>query len=72
MPEKHLRVDEAAALLGLAPYTVREWLRLGKLRGVKLGDGKGRAEWRVPESALVELTESFVSNRKVETVKAAG
>lgn len=51
MSERLLTVNEAAAALKLNPQTVREWLRSGKLRGLRTTEN-GR--WRVPESALVE------------------
>ena len=51
MNERLLTVNEAAAALSLNPQTVREWLREGKLRGLRTTEN-GR--WRVPESALVE------------------
>jgi excisionase family DNA binding protein len=66
MPEKLLRIEEAAELLGYAPFTVRRWLRDGKLRGVKTADHQ-RGRWRVPESAVVELQSTFTPNRKAKT-----
>ena len=30
-------VDEAAGLLGISPWTVRAWIREGRLRPVRLG-----------------------------------
>lgn len=51
MNERLLTVHEAAAELKLNAQTVREWLRSGKLRGLRTTEN-GR--WRVPESALVE------------------
>lgn len=53
MSEKLLTVNEVAAALSLNAQTVRGWLRSGKLRGLRTGDGKG-AVWRVPESALTQ------------------
>ena len=47
--EMLLTVEQAAERLQLAPFTVREQLKRGKLRGIK----RGRV-WRVPESALFE------------------
>lgn len=38
---------EVAKILQVDRRTVYEWLRSGKLKGVKFGDS-----WRVPESAL--------------------
>lgn len=47
--EMLLTVEQTAERLQLAPFTVREHLKSGKLRGIK----RGRV-WRVPESALTE------------------
>jgi excisionase family DNA binding protein len=66
LSEKLLKVEEAAERLGFAPFTVRKWLRQGKLRGVKTADHQ-RGKWRVPESALTELAESFPSNQEPKT-----
>lgn len=45
--EMLLTVEQAAARLQLAPYTVRAQLKRGVLHGIK----RGRV-WRIPESAL--------------------
>ncbi len=50
MPEEFLTVTEAASRLRVTPYTMREWLKTKKVRGVKISQ-----QWRVPESALTEL-----------------
>lgn len=42
-----LTVEEAAARLRVAPFTMRKYLREGRVRGVRIG----RA-WRIPEDAL--------------------
>ncbi|MEA4951955.1 MAG: helix-turn-helix domain-containing protein [Aminivibrio sp.] len=52
-PEKLFTVPEAAALLSIAPKTLTDWLRAGKIRGVKVG-----RSWRVPESAINEVAQS--------------
>src|SRR5215216_2947318 len=49
--EKLLTVEQAGALLNVHSETVRQWLRSGRLRGVKLG----HRSWRVSEGALREL-----------------
>jgi excisionase family DNA binding protein len=51
MAEAFLTVEQAARQLQVAPYTLRDWLKTGRLRGIKLG-----REWRVPERALRELS----------------
>jgi hypothetical protein len=44
---------EAAKLLGKRPYTVREWCRLGRVRGEKALSGRGLdEEWRISHAEL--------------------
>lgn len=45
--EKLLNVEDAAKALLVKPTTVREWLKAGKLKGVKMG-----RLWRVRETDL--------------------
>lgn len=45
--------EQAAEILEISPLTLTKWLRVGKIRGVKLG-----RVWRIPESALEELAQS--------------
>ncbi len=71
MTEKFLTVNATAERLSLAPYTVRHWLKAGKLRGVKMGSGLGRHVWRIPESAIAEFVETFPTN-EVGTPTGAG
>lgn len=47
---------EVAQLLGKQPYTVREWCRLGRVRGDKAHSGRGLdEEWRVSHEELVRV-----------------
>jgi excisionase family DNA binding protein len=48
--DRALTVPEVAERLQLGEWTIRDWLRTGKLRGYRLG-GR-RAGWRVDESDL--------------------
>ena len=48
--EKLLTPEETADLLAVQPKTVRDWLRSGKLPGVKVG-----SLWRVQEASLREF-----------------
>jgi hypothetical protein len=47
---------EVAKILGKRPYTVREWCRLGRVRGEKTHSGRGLDdEWRIPHDELVRI-----------------
>lgn len=48
MAEKMLTPEEVAIRLSVKPNTVRNWLREGNLKGVKLG----KRIWRVKEADL--------------------
>lgn len=46
-------VTEAAEAMGRAPYTVREWCRLGRLHASKALSGRGiDGEWRIGRDEL--------------------
>jgi hypothetical protein len=46
-------IDEVAALLGKAPFTVREWARLGRIRAEKKNSGRGKFQgWVVSHEEL--------------------
>lgn len=53
MADELLTVEEVAARLKLTPYTIREWLKSQRLRGIRLGSR--RAGWRVPASEVERL-----------------
>lgn len=59
MIEKQYRVSEIAKILGVTPYTVREYLKSGELEGYKLNTETTakNASWRVGESALKRYLE---------------
>lgn len=45
--------EEAAQILGKAPFTVREWCRLGRLKAEKRDSGRGNAqEWVIPREEM--------------------
>lgn len=60
MVEKQYKVSEVAKVLGLTPYTVRQYLNNGTLQGYKLNTETTakNASWRVSESALKTYLES--------------
>ena len=47
-------VEEFARLVGKAPFTVREWCRLRRLKGTKRGSGRGAyAQWVISHAELL-------------------
>jgi excisionase family DNA binding protein len=50
-----LTVEEASAKLKIAPKTLRDWLRTGKLPGVKLGK-----RWLIREQDLQAAIEAHL------------
>lgn len=49
-------IDEAAAILGKAEFTVREWCRLGRVRAQKRPCGRGRSrEWMIAHDELLRI-----------------
>ena len=59
MTDKPFTVKEAADFLGVSSYTIAEYLRAGKLKGYKLGNGTGnkdsRRQWRIWPEDLIEF-----------------
>jgi len=53
--EKLLTPETAAEALGISPKTLKDWLRAGKIKGVKIG----RA-WRIREADLQVFIESGI------------
>jgi excisionase family DNA binding protein len=54
--ERLLTVDQVADRLQVTPATVRDWLRAGKIRGMRIG--ATRAGWRVRESEIQRFIEA--------------
>jgi excisionase family DNA binding protein len=55
MSEELLRTEQVAKMLNVAPSTVRNWVRLGRLRSVKLPGGQYRIARRDVEKLLRDL-----------------
>ena len=54
VPDRPMRVAEVAALLNVSRSHVRDMIRAGTLRAIRLSDNP-RSEFRVPESAVREF-----------------
>ena len=65
MTDTFLTVEEAAQRLAVTPYTLREWLKAGKVRGVQVS-----RRWRVPERALYELATATTSGAAPQVPQA--
>ena len=47
-------VDEFGAMVSRAPFTVREWARLGRIHAEKRGSGRGKyQEWVISHEELI-------------------
>lgn len=55
--ERVLTPEQAAKKLKLADTTIREYLRIGTIKGVKMG-----TKWRIPESDL----QAYINRLKEE------
>ncbi len=66
MTETFLTVEEAARRLAVTPYTMREWLKTGKVRGIQVS-----RRWRVPERALSELASATPTRAPENATKNA-
>jgi len=52
-----LTVDDVALKLRLAPFTIRKWVRLGKLPAVRLGDRRIRF--------MAEAVDRWIRERRI-------
>ncbi len=57
MAEKLLTPEDAAERLAVSPKSIRDWLRAGKLKGVKAGK-----LWRIHESDLEDFLKAGTGN----------
>lgn len=47
MSEKYYSTAEIEKILGISKWTLREWLKAGKIKGTKIGK-----QWRVSQESL--------------------
>ncbi len=61
--KSHLTVDEVAAAIGRSPYTVREYIRQGRIRAIRV-DGTGpKGRLLVPREELSRLIPAGLAGR---------
>jgi excisionase family DNA binding protein len=63
--EDLLTVEQAAAKLQIAPKTLKDWLRAGRIKGVRLGK-----LWRVKESDLEAFVEQSADEDQADIAAA--
>ena len=63
--DRLLTLEEAGAYLHKAPKTVREWLRVGKLTGLKVG-----GTWRIRETDLEAFLRALQPHRARDPLAA--
>jgi helix-turn-helix protein len=52
--KEYYTVEEIAERVGREPYTVREWCRLGRIRGQKKQSGRGKYPlWVIPHAEML-------------------
>jgi len=51
--DRFLTIKEIAEIFAVRPYAVREWIKSGKLKGVKLDN-----QWRVQKSVVQAFAQS--------------
>lgn len=56
MSNKMFTVREAAKVLGVTTFTVRNWARRGVIRAVKIPVDSPGSHWFIPEAELNALT----------------
>lgn len=53
---KMYSIREAAKLLGVTTYTIRNWCQQKKIKAVKIPDNSLQAMWRISEEEINKLT----------------
>lgn len=62
LEDPFLTVEEVAEIFKVKTYTVREWLKLGKLKGIKISNN----QWRILHSEMVAYANKLYGQTKEE------
>ncbi len=65
MADRLLTLDEVSQRLGVSVYTLRLWLREGRLKGFRMGGSK--LGWRVREVDLDRFIDEMANEPRSET-----
>ena len=52
LDDPFLSVNDVAKIFNVRPYAVRQWLKDGKLKGVKI-----ESQWRVQKSVVIKFAQ---------------
>lgn len=73
--DREITVDEAAAILGASPRTVRRWCKAGKLLGRQVDREDGKAalgrEWRIDADSAEALAATLTADKPTRPILAA-
>ena len=73
--DREITVDEAAAILGASPRTVRRWCKTGKLLGRQVDREDGKAvlgrEWRIDADSAEALAATLTADKPTRPILAA-
>jgi hypothetical protein len=59
----YVNTHEAARMLGLAPKTVMNWCRQGRIIGAMKTSGSNGGVWRVPVASIGRINDSHETSR---------
>jgi len=61
--KSHLTIEEVAAATGRAPYTVRTWVKQGRIRAIRVADAGPRGRLLVPREELEKLVTAGLASQ---------
>lgn len=57
-------IRKTAKMLGVTTYTVRNWCKTGKIKGVKIPDNSEKSQWFVSEQEIARLQGEIKNNEQ--------
>lgn len=68
-PEGYLLVKDAAKVLKVSPNTVLQWISIGRLRAINVGQPAKRPQYRIAREALQSLGEPIAEPQPRKKIK---